>query len=534
MPVARSSRVLRLLLLATALFTFLIQSGELGTSDTAHRLQVTHSWWTNAPEVLAGDYPEFGVHGRGGRLYASYGLGQSLLMLPADIVGSAISRLPMWRNYVASGASPQVPDILVSITTNVLVNVLTALAAYHLLMLLGFSVRETVAGVVGLLCATTHLYYAQNLAENNYILLLTITGFALQYRWFVSGDRRALFWGSAALGLNLLTRMTTALDIFSAACFLLFAAVFVLHGTPTKSGESLPIGKRVRSYAQTALPVYAFFFFLDRLYQFVRFGSWTNTYVALMAREHRQMDPTLGVNFPFDGHWLQGGINSGLLGPLISPHKSILLFDPMFPLAVLLAVLVWKRLEPGVRAFFAASLVLLATYIVFYGHYRWWAGDFSWGDRYVSSAVELVALLALPILLRYWKSLQAPIRYLVIGVTAFSFVVQFASLAFWLPLEIYQTEDMGHPGWVVFLRFKNIAAFALNRWNAPELKSLASYEDPWDAIHLTTWNFLPSLLRHVGQAPPWAVHVVYGVWIVVALVLIYVCMKMMRELRQLG
>jgi hypothetical protein len=119
-------------------------------------------------------------------------------------------------------------------------------------------------------------------------------------------------------------------------------------------------------------------------------------------------------------------------------------------------------------------------------------------------------------------------------VTAFSFVVQFASLAFWLPLEIYQTEDMGHPGWVVFLRFKNIAAFALNRWNAPELKSLASYEDPWDAIHLTTWNFLPSLLRHVGQAPPWAVHVVYGVWIVVALVLIYVCMKMMRELRQLG
>src|ERR1700722_684709 len=186
MPAARSSRVLSLLLLATAFLTFLIQSGELGTSDTAHRLQVAHSWWTGAPEVLAGDYPEFGVHGRGGKLYASYGVGQSLLMLPADIVAGAAARLPLWRNYVAGGASPQVQDILISISINILLNVLTALAAYHLLMLLGFSVRQTVAGVLGLLCVTTHLLYAQNMAENNYILLLTIAGFALQYRWFIS------------------------------------------------------------------------------------------------------------------------------------------------------------------------------------------------------------------------------------------------------------------------------------------------------------------------------------------------------------
>ena len=32
----------------------------------------------------------------------------------------------------------------------------------------------------GLLCATTHLHYAQNMTENNYIFLLTLTGFTLQ------------------------------------------------------------------------------------------------------------------------------------------------------------------------------------------------------------------------------------------------------------------------------------------------------------------------------------------------------------------
>ena len=94
------SRPLFLLLLVTGLFTFLIQSGELGTSDTTHRLQVTHSLWTGQPQVLPNEYPEFGLHGRGGRLYAWYGIGQSLLMLPADLIGSAASHLPFWRDYV--------------------------------------------------------------------------------------------------------------------------------------------------------------------------------------------------------------------------------------------------------------------------------------------------------------------------------------------------------------------------------------------------------------------------------------------------
>ena len=174
---------LTLLLAVTALFTFLIQSGELGTSDTAHRLQVTHSLWTGEPQVFPYEYPDFGLRGRDGKLYASYGVGQSLLMLPADIVAGAAARLPLWRNYVAGGASPQVQDILISISINILLNVLTALAAYHLLMLLGFSVRQTVAGVLGLLCVTTHLLYAQNMAENNYILLLTLSGLTFQYEW---------------------------------------------------------------------------------------------------------------------------------------------------------------------------------------------------------------------------------------------------------------------------------------------------------------------------------------------------------------
>jgi hypothetical protein len=38
-------------------------------------------------------------------------------------------------------------------------------------------------------------------------------------------------------------------------------------------------------------------------------------------------------------------------------------------------------------------------------------------------------------------------------------------------------------------------------------------EDPWDYVHITTWNFLPFLLRRVGAAPPWVVNTALGIWI---------------------
>jgi hypothetical protein len=543
MPRPAVSHPLSLLLLVTALVTFLIQSGELGTSDTAHRLQVTHSLWTGEPQVFPYEYPDFGLHGRGGRLYASYGIGQSLIMLPADLASTAASHLPLWRSYVDSEADPTIRSILVSISTNVLITVLTALAACRLLGLLGFSMRESICGTLGLLLATTHLHYAQNMTENNYILLLTITGFALQYRWLTTGDRRSLLWGSIALGLNLLTRITTTLDILGAACFLLLAALFARYDVrpdanpqvraaqgPTGKAGDLSFSLRVRIYLRTALPVYAVFFFIDRAYQYIRFGSWTNTYVAILAREQRQMDPTLPLNFPFDGHWFQGGINSSMLGPLLAPEKTIFLFDPMFPLTLLFTVLLWKRLAAGARAFLAASLVLLVSYIAFYARYDSWAGDYAWGDRYISSSVELVTLLAIPLLLRYRQSLRPPVWYLALFITVSSAAVQGASVAFWFPLEIYQMKAFGHPTWVVLLRLKNIAAFVLGQREAWRLNTPAIYQDAWDAAHLTTWNFLPSLLHQVGAAPLWAVHILDCVWFAVALVLVVTSAKLVRAL----
>ena len=208
-----------LLGMAAVLTALLVQSGELGSSDTQHRLQATHSFWTSEPAVLPGEYPEFGLIGRHGRIYGWYGMGQSLLMLPADIVGTWLEKLPLFADY--GGNDPGVRDIVVSVSTNILVCVLAVLVCFRFLRRLDFSPRQAIAGALGLLFATTFLHYTQNMVENNFIMLLTLVGFCFQYEWLRTGRTRALLYGSLALGANLLTRLTTALNLAAVGVFLL-------------------------------------------------------------------------------------------------------------------------------------------------------------------------------------------------------------------------------------------------------------------------------------------------------------------------
>jgi hypothetical protein len=486
-----------LLALVAGLLAFVVQSGELGSADTMHRLQTTHWLWTSEPQVFPNEYPEFGLHGRDGNIYSWYGIGQSLLMLPSDLVGTWISHWHMFSDYEDD---PAVRSIVVSFSISMLVSVLTALIAFRLLRQLGFNLKQAVAGVLALLFCTTHLHYTQNMMENNYIMLLTLVGFSYQYEWLRTSRLRALVFGSTALGLNLLTRVTTGLDLMAAGLFLLSVLWF-------EHERGRELWRRGVSYCMIAFPIYFVFGVIERWYNFYRFGSWTQTYLPIFAREQKAQDPTLPANFPWSTPF-----HEGVLGALFKPEKSVFLFDPLLILALVLFVLLWKRMSTEVRAYVVTSLVLLAGYISFYARYTYWAGDFSWGDRYVSTAVEMVALIAVPLLLQHRRDLSVWIWRGGVAILAASFLIQIASLAFWMPIEIYQMETFGHPTFVIALRFKNIVAFALDKMNAWGLDIEAMHQDPWDYVHITTWNFFPFLLRRVGESPKWVVDAAFGIW----------------------
>ena len=465
--------------LAAFLTALLVQSGDLGSIDTVRRLQTTHSFWTSAPAVLPGEYPEFGVMGRNGTIYAWYGMGQSLLMLPSDLVGTYLERMPWFAGF--ADHDPGIRAILVSYSVNIPVCILTVLVCFRFLRLLEFTANQAVAGALALLFGTTFLFYTQNMLENNFILMLTLMGLCFQYEWLSTGSTRSLWIGSLALGANLLTRLTTAMDIAAAALFV----VLVLWLRGFRGRDFLA---RLRDYARVAGPSYGVFLLVDRIYQYYRFGSFFNTYVSIAAEQQRQLDPSLPPNFPWTTPLWEG-----FLGPLITPEKSIFLFDPLILLTLLLSFSVWKRFGSEIKAYLVAGLWLLVIYILFYARYFVWSGDFAWGDRYITTPVQLLAMISIPLLLRYRAHLRRVAWRLGIGIAAVSVVIQLASVVFWHPLEIHQMETLGHPTFVVGLRFENMAAAVLDKVDQWGLSNEDTREI--DGIRSQTPYFLPFLLK---------------------------------------
>jgi hypothetical protein len=479
------------------LAAFVVQSGELGSSDTTHRLAATHSFWTSAPAVDPQDYPEFGIHGRGGRLYGWYGVGQSVLMLPADVIGTGLERLPIFGSY---DADPTVRDIVVSYATNILICVLSALICVRLLGLCGFSVNQRIAGALALIFCTTFLHYTQNLMENNYIFLLTLTGLTFQYNWLQDGDRRELLIGSLALGANLLTRLTTGLDLLAVALFLLLVSRF------SKNPEATLRAQAVR-YMQVALPVYVTCLAIDRAYQWYRFGSVFGTYLGAFGHEQKMLNPALPKAFPFETSF-----HVGFFGALFAPEKSIFLFDPLLVLTLILATVAWRRFRPEIRAYLIAFGALLLAYICFYAKFTVWSGDFAWGDRYVSTAAQMVAFVSVPLMMRHGAEIGKAVRTIGVVLIAAAVLVQLSSVMFWCPLEIYQMDTLGHPTFVIALRMKNIVAFSLGKMDEWGLTNDSMTYDRWDYQHITAFNFLPFLLARIGKAAGWAVHLIAAIW----------------------
>jgi hypothetical protein len=109
-----------------------------------------------------------------------------------------------------------------------------------------------------------------------------------------------------------------------------------------------------------------------------------------------------------------------------------------------------------------------------------------------------------------------------------SLIIQLASLAFWLPLEIYQGDDFGHPQWVIWLRFKNIVTFALGKMDSWGLNTDSMGYDRWDYQHITCWNFLPFVLRRVGAAPKWVLEVALALWVASITALLYFIYSMVE------
>lgn len=489
-----SSPVISLLLI-TLITTLLISTGSLNSSDALKRLQVTHWLWTDTPQVKIDDSENrlFAI-GRDEKKYATWGLGHSLVMLPADIISHKLTYgIPVQEKILE-----KIRAGIVAYLTFPTINILSIIISFRFLQNLGFSNRQSIFGALGFLFGTSFLAYAQSHQENSLIFLMTMSGYLLNLVWVISNSSSLLFLGACALGFNLLVRLTTLVDIFSVS---LFTGSILIIQTKAKNWDLSFLRNRSWKYLLICGPTYLFFLGLDRLYHWIRFDTFKGTYLRIWAEQAKSIDPSLPASFPFSTPF-----PTGFFGLLFSPERSIFLFDPLLIVTFILSLRYWKRLSYVVKALLISLNFLLFTYISFYAKWFAWGGAGSWGSRFTTVPVQLLSLLSIPLLLKLYPFIKGKLEKTFYKVTILlSIFIQLSSVILNYNLELSQASSLQKPLFVIGQRFVNLVAIwtgNFKTWNLIPTNSSSTVVQKWVTPLFMPWatfGELPTPLSYILQ-----------------------------------
>ena len=446
------------LVLAAAIAALVLNDGDFGNLDTARRLAVAHSWWTNTPEVDAANAAGFGVYDAQGKLRAWYGFGQSAALLPIDLVCSTVVAATATRYPLDDAARTKFRVLLASLILASFTSAAAVAAALAALSALGFSPREALAGTLTLLFGTTFFHYMQNSQENNLLLALFLTSLWCALRWL---DCRRDGWAVAAAlasGASLVTRLPCLLDAAVVAALILLTA-----------------RRASLRFFKVAGPAYLAFIAADRWYQWERFGSVWTTYMGLQNLQRHP--PGAPAAFPFGYPFWHG-----FWGAIVSPQKSIFLYDPLLAASLALLIWQWRSIPLLIKRYATLLAMAVLVYASFYATYVTFAGDAAWGDRFTATTVELIAMLSGPLAVRYWRQFPFAAKAALVAIACLSFLEQILSTALPVATEILQGASSA-----IAQRAANIALLLRGDTRNP---TWGAIPPPW-----RTWNYLPFHLR---------------------------------------
>lgn len=378
--------------------------------------------------------------GPDGRLYAKAGLGQALASAPFYVLGRATAELlpEGLRGFVTRGATSLLSPVA---------GALAILALVLVLLEMGLGPRASLALAAVAAFGTplwvyAKLYLAEALLAS--ALTLELLGvIRLRHR----GGAGAASLAAFGLGLALLTKY--AIAPVALALFL----------------PALPPLRRWRALVPAVL-VAGSFVAAALLYNHARTGSWWGS-----------------------GYGRQGTLDAfrtplwvGLYGLVLSSGKGILWFAPVVFLAPA-GFVAWWRQE---RALAAGVLLGVISTFLLYAGFEHWAGDGSWGPRYV---VPLLPLLVAAVGARLAQPSPARRRLLwalvaVLGVTGAA--VQLGGVAIYFGAQMREAGDYPYSRSLADPRFMNES-----HWN------------PYFSPILAHWRMLARNAREhaAGQRP---------------------------------
>jgi len=326
----------------------------------------------SAAWIIGGENPGGFLPGASGSTHYWYGLGQSLVFIPFERALSALGVTDLVTRYSVTAR------ILYPLT-----NGLVLCLSWHALRLLGFRNRDCVLGTLVTLGTTTLPFHFQNNQENPLTLVCALASIVGILRWHDSGSLLWLNLACAAQAESVLIRVTN------------LAYVLPLFGLPLLSrllDRSRPLdpGREFRQMARlatVAIPWLVVAFAADRWWQWVRFGTWSGTYMTIFQNWATSNFEGLPKGFPFSVPF-----RDGLVLQVVSPGKGVLFYEPLLVAGIVFGLAPWSRSTPRTRALVLAGMVATLGTIVGLARFYYWDSEPNWGPRYLASTAFLAEL----------------------------------------------------------------------------------------------------------------------------------------------
>jgi hypothetical protein len=436
------------------LFACLIGDSSAGIIDVWRRYYTTKSFWQNVIPVNLSDYVNgLFIVGVNDSVHYWYGMGQSLIMLPGDIFSSFVLNLFGITNHAVYLEYANLKSLLLNLITFPIFSAGAVSVAFLLLREFEFSLKNSVYGALMLFFGTTFLFHTQIHQENTQLFFLTICGYYLVVRWLKTGQFISLLVGYGSLGATLLFRVTTAADIIAVTFF----ALLVMWWQKRKHKDNSNLMGRIIILFGASGAMVGSFFFLERLYHFKRFGSWTSNYFQYWVERVQEgrfgLPPNSSIvpqRQPTDYPYTQNRLET-FVDLFFSVGKSIFLYESL--LVVLLIVIVLRRfklenpLSLNFRmAFLIACLISFIINFIGYSNITFWSGDWTWGARYFTTPLHMWGLLAVPLFLEAKAGFAKVWQLLIYGLVVLSIFIQIISITLFYGLEfvVYFCENRSH------------------------------------------------------------------------------------------
>ena len=355
---------------------FLTAPGRIDMFDGGIRHDVTESLIEiGIPAVRDPWFP--GLPGRGGLRYAWYELGSSVSAIPFVLVGG-------WLGH----GSPEAKQFAFSLTT-----VPFAAGSVAVLFLiygrLGCSPATAVIwSLVAAFCTMLWPYAGSSFDAALQAFWLTIAVWAVVEARIVRSFRWAAIAGAAFAML-----------------------VHVQEAYAVLAGCSVAAWPLTTERVRTRLS--------DCLVQAIALGLAIGVVLVFAANVWRYGNPLdTGRDVTSGASPVFGNPVMGLVGLLISPAKSIFLYSP----TIVIALVGVRRLIERDPDAFSPIPACLALHLLLISCFRFWAGEWAWGPRYLVATVPL-ACIGLPFA---WPSGQR--RRLKFGICFAGLVVQLLAI----------------------------------------------------------------------------------------------------------